>query len=148
MNKDKEIYFTVMRNYKKMLSNLAANIVAYDRENSSDQLNADTFRKEINKLYKLLIDEFKGIDFTQFTPEELKTFDFQWWDENLICIPPWAIDCLPDGITLSSIDGEEFIFKKPTEKNLMKDARGGVTAYGFTKSMLRESKLESVLDEN
>ena len=142
MNKDKKIYFTVMRNYKKMLSNLVANIVAYD--SWSDEFS----RKEINKLYKLLIDEFKGIDFTQFTPEELKTFDFQWWDENLICIPPWAIDCLPDGITLSSIDGEEFIFKKPTEKNLMKDARGGVTAYGFTKSMLRDTKLESVLDEN
>jgi len=142
MNKDKEIYFMVMSNYKKMLSNLVANIVAYD--NWSDEFS----RKEINKLYKLLIDEFKGIDFTQFTPEELKTFDFQWWDENLICLPPWAIDCLPGGIKLSSIDGEEFIFKKPTEKNLMKDARGGVTAYGFTKDMLRDAKLESVLDEN
>jgi hypothetical protein len=39
----------VMRNYKKMLSNLVANIVAYD--NWSDEFS----RKEINKLYKLLI---------------------------------------------------------------------------------------------
>ena len=140
--KDKEVYFSVMRNYKTRVSNMVANIVAYD--SWSDEFA----RKELNKLYDLLINEFNDIDFTQFTSDELKTFDFRWWDENLLCLPPWAIDCLPDGIKLSSIDGGEFVFEKPTEKNSMKDARGGVTAYGFTKDMLRDTKLESILDEN
>ena len=138
--KDKGVYFNVMKNYKTMLSNLVADIVAYD--NWTDEFT----RSEINKLYQLLIKEFDDIDFTQFTPEELKTFDFRYWDEDLLCIPPWAIDCLPDGIVLSSIDGKEFTFKKPVEKNSMKDSRGGVTAYGFTKAMLRDNKLNSILD--
>jgi len=137
--KDKEVYFIVMKNYKKMLSNIAANIVAFD--GWSDEFS----RKEINRVYKLLIEQFIDVDFTQFTPEELKTFDFEWWDENLMCMPAWAIDCLPDGITLSSIDGDEFIFNKPSNKGLMKDSRGGVTAYGFNKSMLRDAKLNSIL---
>ena len=70
--KDKKVYFNVMRNYKTRSSNLIANIVAYD--SWSDEFA----RKELNKLYELLINEFKDIDFTQFTPDELKTFDFRW----------------------------------------------------------------------
>jgi len=138
---EKQGYFNVMENYKRLMSNLVANVVAYD--SWSDEF----CRKQINELYDKLIKEFKDVDFTQFTPEELKKFDFRWFDENLLCLPPWVIDCLPEGTILTSIDGDEFEFKRPKEKNGMKDSRFGVTAYGFSKSQLRDSKLEELLDE-
>ncbi len=141
MNKEeKQRYFNVIKNYKRMLSNLASEIVAY--ESWSDKFA----RSQINNLYDKLINEFKDVDFTQFTPEELKELDFRWFDDNLLCCPVWVIDCLSDGVELTSIDGDTFIFKKPTEKNLMKDSRFGVTAYGFSKSQLRDSKLDEILD--
>lgn len=142
MNKeDKQGYFNVMKNYKRLMSNLAAQIVAYDSWSN------EFSREQIQDLYDKLIKEFKDVDFTQFTPEELLQFDFQWFDEDLLCLPPWVIDCLPEGTKLTSINGDEFEFKRPKNKNEMKDSRFGVTAYGFTKSQLRDAKLEELLDE-
>jgi hypothetical protein len=63
---DKEKYFNVMKNYKRMCSNLVANISSY---NWSDQF----CREEIKSLYNKLINEFKGIDFTKFSIDELST---------------------------------------------------------------------------
>ena len=137
---DKKTLLIVMKNYKRMLSNLAANIVAYDRW--SDEFSRD----EIRKLYQKLINEFKDVDFTQFSSDELKELDFQWFDENLMCMPAWVIDCLPEGTKLTSIDGEEFEFKRPSDKGRMKDTRFGITAYGFTKSQLRDSKISDILE--
>lgn len=137
---DKKTLLIVMKNYKRMLSNLTSQIVAYD--SWSDEFSRD----QIRDLYAKLIDEFKDVDFTQFSSDELKELDFQWFDENLMCMPAWVIDCLPEGTKLTSIDGEEFEFKRPSDKGGMKDTRFGVTAYGFTKSQLRDSKISYILE--
>jgi hypothetical protein len=95
------------------------------------------------ELYVKLIKAFKDIDFTQFTIEELKTFDFQMWNDDVILMPIWALDCLKDGTELVSMSGGEIIFNK--ERGLDKDTRFGCTAYGFNKSQLRDSKLDNIL---
>jgi hypothetical protein len=135
---DKQRYFNVIKNYKRMCSNLIANISSYDKW--SDEFS----RSEIKKLYAKLIKEFENVDFTQFTIDELKEFDFEMWDENIILMPVWAIDCLPDGAIITSIDGDEITFNK--SKGLDKDERFGATAYGFSKSQLRESILNDIID--
>ena len=135
---DKQRYFNVMKNYKRMCSALIANISSYEKW-------SDEFcRKEIKDLYNKLIKEFDNVDFTQFTLDELKEFDFKMWDENTILMPVWAIDCLPDGAIVTSIDGDEITFNK--SKGLDKDERFGCTAYGFSVSQLRDSTLNNILD--
>lgn len=121
-----------------MCSNLIANINAYEKW-------SDEFcRKEIKDLYAKLIKEFDNVDFTQFTLDELKGFDFKMWDENTILMPVWAIDCLQDGTVVTSIDGDEITFNK--SKGLDKDERFGCTAYGFSVSQLRDATLNNILD--
>ena len=137
---DKVKYFNTVKNYKRMASNLISEISSYD--SWSDEF----CRKQVKELYKKLIDKFDGVDFTEFTSEELKQLDFQFWDENTILLPVWALDCLPDGTKLVSIDGQEITFDK--SKGLDKDTRFGCTAYGFTLSQLRDSAIENILDKS
>jgi hypothetical protein len=92
-----------------------------------------------------LVEKFDGVDFTEFTVEELKQLDFQLWDENTILMPVWALDCLIDGTQVVSIDGQEITFDK--SKGLDKDTRFGCTAYGFTLSQLRDSAIENILEK-
>lgn len=137
MNKQK--YFTIMKNYKTSLSGLVANICSYN--NWSD----DFCRKEIRDLYSRLIKEFNEVDFTQFTMDELKQLDFKMWDDNTILMPVWVIDCLKDGTVLTTIDGNEVTFDK--NRGLDKDERFGCTAYGFSKSQLRDVAINNLIDE-
>jgi hypothetical protein len=135
---DKEKYFNMFKNYKRMCSNKVSHIV------SCNSWSDEFCRSELKDLYSKLIEAFKDIDFTQLTIEELKTFDFQMWDDDLILMPIWALDCLKDGSKLVSMSGNEIIFNK--EKGLDKDTRFGCAAYGFNKSQLRDSKLNDILD--
>lgn len=134
---EKQKYFNTIKNYKQRCSSLMANICSYD--SWSDEF----CRSEIRNLYNQLIEIFKDIDFTQFTLDELNEFDFKMWDDDTILMPVWAIDCLPDGAKLTSIDGNEVIFNK--SKGLDKDERFGCTAYGFSISQLRDSKLNNLI---
>lgn len=134
---DKQRYFNIMTNYKRMCSDMVSNISTY--ESWSDEF----CRKQIKDLYGKIIKEFDNIDFTQFSSDELKTFDFKWFDENLLCMPIWAIQCLPNGAVITCIDGEEKVYQKGVTK-LDDDTRFGVTAYGFTKAQLRDSSLEEL----
>jgi hypothetical protein len=134
---DKEKYFNMFKNYKTMCSNKVSDIVSYD--SWSDEF----CRSELKEIYVKLIKAFKDIDFAQFTIEELKTFDFQMWNDDVILMPIWALDCLKDGTKLVSISGGEIIFNK--ERGLDKDTISGCTAYGFNKSQLRDSKLDNIL---
>lgn len=134
---EKQKYFNTIKNYKQRCSSLMANICSYD--SWSDEF----CRSEIRNLYNQLIEIFKDIDFTQFTLDELNEFDFKMWDDDTILMPVWAIDCLPDGAKLTSIDGNEVIFNK--SKGLDKDERFGCTAYGFSISQLRNSKLNNLI---
>ena len=136
---DKVKYFNVVKNYKRMASNLISEISSY--ENWSDEF----CRKQVKELYVKLVEKFDGVDFTEFTAEELKQLDFQFWNKNTILMPVWALDCLPDGAKLVSIDGEEITFDK--SKGLDKDTRFGCTAYGFTLSQLRDAAIENVLEK-
>jgi hypothetical protein len=139
-NMEKQKYFNVIKNYKRMCSNLVANISSYEKW-------SDEFcRSQIKELYGKLINEFQDIDFTQFTIDELKEFDFRMWDENTILMPVWAIDCLPDGSKVTSIDGDEIIFDK--SKGLDKDERFGATAYGFSISQLRDAAINNVIEND
>jgi len=136
---DKVKYFNVVKNYKRMASNLVSEISSY--ENWSDEF----CRKQVKELYSKLVEKFDGVDFTEFTVEELKQLDFQLWDENTILMPVWALDCLIDGTQVVSIDGQEITFDK--SKGLDKDTRFGCAAYGFTLSQLRDSAIENILEK-
>ena len=136
---DKVKYFNVVKNYKRMASNLVSEISSY--ENWSDEF----CRKQVKELYAKLVEKFDGVDFTEFTVEELKQLDFQLWDENTILMPVWTLDCLIDGTKVVSIDGQEITFDK--SKGLDKDTRFGCTAYGFTLSQLRDSAIENILEK-
>lgn len=135
---DKQKLLQVFKNYKRLASNLIANISSYDTW--SDEFS----RKEIKELYNKLIKEFQDVDFLQFTQAELRELDFRMWDENTILMPVWAIDCLPDGARVTSIDGDEITFDK--SKGLDKDERFGCTAYGFTITELRARTLDNILN--
>jgi hypothetical protein len=51
---------------------------------------------------------------------------------------------LKDGTQLVTISDGEITFNK--EKGLDKDTRMGVTSYGFSKSQLRDSRLDDILN--
>lgn len=130
----------IYKNYKSLLSTTTSDIVTF-KESWSDEF----CRQEINRVYTLLMDEFKETDFTQFNEVELKDLDFKWFDDDLMCMPTWALDCLREGSEVWSINGKRIITLKSDK--LSKDTRFGISAYGFKKSQLRDSKLNSILDE-
>lgn len=132
-------YLNMYGNYKSLLSSTASDIVAF-KESWSDSF----CREELNRVYNLLIKEFKNIDFLLFNEKELKQLDFKWFDDDLICMPTWVLDCLPEGTEVYSINGNKIIIDKETK--LSKDTRFNVSAYGFNKSQLRDTKLNSLLD--
>jgi hypothetical protein len=130
----------IYKNYKSLLSTTASDIVAF-KESWSDEF----CRQEISRVYTLLMDEFKETDFIKFNEVELKELDFKWFDDDLMCMPTWALDCLIEGSEVWSINGKRIITLKSDK--LSKDTRFGISAYGFKKSQLRDSKLNSILDE-
>jgi len=79
-----------------------------------------------------------------YNDTELKEFDFRMWDESTILMPVWALDCLPDGTKVVSIDGDEITFDK--SKGLDKDERFGATAYGFSISQLRDAAINKIIE--
>jgi len=130
----------IYKNYKSLLSTTVSDIVSF-KESWSD----DFCRKEINRVYDLLMSEFKQMDFTRFNEIELKELDFKWFDDDLICMPTWALDCLIEGSEVWSINEKKIIIEEGDK--LSKDTRLGISAYGFKRSQLRDSKLNSILDE-
>lgn len=134
-----ETYLSIYSNYKRMMVELTSNIVSYE-VGWSDEFS----RSEIKKLYGKLIKEFTDVDFTSFSITELKSLDFKWFDENIICMPIWAIDCLQDKTEIATISGDIIVFDK--SKSLDKDVRFGVTAYGFLKSQLRDAAIDNILN--
>lgn len=134
-----EEYIQMYKNYKSMLSHTVGEIVAY-KESWDDKF----CRYELNECYEDLMTEFGKIDFTKFTESELKELDFKYYNDNLILMPIWAIDCLKKGTEVHSINGKKIIIREGDK--LSKDSRFGSTAYGFKKSQLRDSKLEEIIN--
>lgn len=125
----KEEIINTYNNYKSNLSYVASDIV-----------NGQTSDLRIINLYKKLIYNIGKIDFTLFTIDELYKLDFNKWDDNLILMPLWAIDCLPIGIEVYSINSNKIIIDE--NSNLDKEARYGLSVYGFLISDIIKNKRE------
>lgn len=131
-------YLQIFKNYKRLCVDRISEFSNFS------ELSDDYIRQESKRVYGKLIKEFKDIDFTQFTIDELKELDFSMWDDEIILMPMWAIDCLKDGTEVTSIGGVKKIFSK--KEGLDKDTRFGSTAWGFTTSQLRDGKLDNILN--
>src|SRR5574343_1126886 len=130
MKESKENYINIMKNFSKMVLRTTGEI--YNYPSWSDGFA----REEINGVYQKLNDAMKGIDYTQFTKDELiNIFGFGKWDDNLVLIPIYLISKSENGVTVSSINGEKITVNE--SKKLDADNRFGMTAYGFTKDQLR-----------
>lgn len=70
------------------------------------------------------------IDLTRYTSDALSKLGFKKWDENsgLMLIPLWAINIIPEGTVVRTINGEERIVG---QSKLNNDVRFGCLAYGW-----------------
>lgn len=130
-------YILMYENYKNLCSNMISQVTKY--ESWSDEFS----RSEIAKTYSMVIEKFKGVNFEVFTVDELKMLGFKEWDDEVVLAPIWVLECLSDGTKVCSISGDEIIVGVG---ELDTDVRMGVTAYGFSKASLRDSKVEQVLE--
>lgn len=100
--------------------------------------------ERISKLFNSIDKEMSGVDFTKFTPDELKSMGFSLWDDDgLMLAPRWVFKVMRKGTILTSISGDAKVFGTD---NIDLETRFGVTAWGLTKSQLRDSKLDSVIN--
>jgi hypothetical protein len=139
MKESKEKYFQMFENFKINLLKRTSEITHY--KNWSNEFA----REEISDAYLALYKAFDDIDYTQFTSDELSNhFGFSKWNDNLILIPLWLLKTIKNGTTVHSISGSKLIVGEDT---LDSDNRYGMTAYGFTKSQLRDERIEEVLND-
>lgn len=113
----------------------------------SNLINYYTINR-VPKLFQQITNELKDIDFTQFTEDELKSLGFNKWDDEENCLmlaPRWVFLIMKPGTELTSISGNVKIFGID---EIDMDARFGITAWGFTKSQLRDRKISNFLDDN
>lgn len=136
---DKKELIKLYDNYKSLLSTTVTDIVSFN--SWSDEFS----RKELKRIYELLIKEFKFIDFGLFSESELEKLDFKWFDDDLMCMPTWVLDCLPPGIKVYSINNKEIIIKE--DDKLSKDSRYGISTYGFKRYQIRDSKINEILND-
>lgn len=113
---------------RKAIVNRAAEVMAYT--NWSDEFAAS----EIRGIPAWIKDSanFKPLDLTELTKEELIDIGCGMWDEesNLYLLPLWTLPFLPDEIELGCISGETKKFKRDEIDN---DCRFGCLAYGVIK---------------
>lgn len=100
----------------------------YVYDNWSDDLKV----KELNLGFDTVYDELKKhIDFTKLTLEEAKELRFKKWDEDmpdLWLFPLYLVPIIPEGLEVTSINGETFKYEKDKMDN---DIRFGCVAYGI-----------------
>ena len=91
--------------------------------------------------------EMKNVDFVQFTQDELTQFGFSnfFLQQELMLAPKWIFEVMIPGTTLTSINGETKTFGSD---KIDLDTRFGITAWGLTKSQLRDSKITNLIDES
>lgn len=86
---------------------------------------------DLQKSIKSQIPQIIGKHITDLSKEELIELGFKKWDEDmpdLLLIPLWIYDLIPDGTELTSISNTKSI-KGKDEIDL--DVRFGCIAYGF-----------------
>lgn len=139
MNKDKDYYINVMKNFTKIVLQVSAEVNLYKN------WSKDFAVEQINNAYKKLSTAMEGVDYTMYTESELKEFfKFQNWDEDLILIPIYLIQTISNGTVVYTISGNKIV--AGVDKELDTDNRFGMSAYGFNTSQLRDAKLNNVLD--
>jgi hypothetical protein len=99
-------------------------------------------RKETIKSLKRVQEEFKKVDFTELSEDELRDLGFSKWSEEELpgvwLVPLYLYPCIPDGTELTSIFGEKAV--KGTDE-IDNDVRFGCLAYGIT---VKEPEILSV----
>lgn len=100
----------------------------YVYDNWPDELKV----KELNLGFDTVYDELKKhIDFTKLTLEEAKELRFKKFDEDmpdLWLFPLYLVPIIPEGLEVTSINGETFKYEKDKMDN---DIRFGCVAYGI-----------------
>lgn len=94
----------------------------------SDKFIKEEIERSVENCTKHLSPRWNEIK--QLSRETLSDFGFLKWDGDLILIPLWLFDCIPEGEELICIDGETVI---KNGDNIDNDARFGCIAYGFEK---------------
>ena len=107
---------------------LAMNKIAtFAKYNWSGDFIISESKEFLNKFKEYF--EKEKIDILKISIEDLEMLGFSKWDENeLMLIPLWCFDLIPDGTELISISGDKKI-KGKDEIDL--DIRLRRTAYGF-----------------
>ena len=131
----------IYENYKTMVTNKVSEINAYSWD--------DEFcRKELKKCQEQLYEYFTEIDYTEFTPTELKKLGFNMWDDEeedvLYLSPIWALDTIKQGLLIHTIGGNTTTVGM---EELSKEHRNGATVYGFRKSQLMKAIRNTKLKE-
>jgi hypothetical protein len=131
----------IYENYKTMVTNKVSEINAYSW--------SDEFcRKELKKCQEQLYEYFTEIDYTEFTPTELKKLGFNMWDDEeedvLYLAPIWVVDTIKQGSLLHTISGDPITVGM---EELSKESRNGASAFGFRKSQLMKAIRKDKLKE-
>ncbi len=102
--------------------------------NSSSKHSGDEFEE-----YYL-----KNIDFSKYSTEQLESMGFGYYDNDLLLCPEHLFKFMKEGVELISIGG----LKKVVGTDYIDlDTRFGYLAYGLSKSQLRDSKINEILNE-
>lgn len=131
MNED---YKMIMKNVGKQLMNTIQMGLTYE------SWSKEFSYKEVIENYQNIKEQMKEIvgDITKLSVDELKDLGFFLWSNekedlsNLYLIPLWAFDLVPDGTTLTSIEGETAI---KGQDSIDLDVRFGCIAYGLLKEI-------------
>lgn len=102
------------------------NNLSVDTPFKNEELPANIWLNNI----AMAIKNNKLINFNELTPTQAYELGFRKWDEedNLYLIPLWLYKALPDGLEVTSIDGDKLIVGKDYLDN---DIRFGVLAFGI-----------------
>ena len=118
---------------KTIMSNIGAILLNNIAEGKVYEKWSDDFKlKNTQEMYEKIKIQVKESfpDLMDLPKEDLNALGFKSWDEemDIVLIPLWAFDLIPDGTELTCIDGNKKI-KGKTEIDL--DVRFGCIAYGI-----------------
>lgn len=120
-----------MRRYRKNPQGLpcgtSAEVNTY--KNWSAEFKVQELEEAYNTFYKSLLKN-NHINIEALTIEEAKELRFSKWDEesDLYLFPLWLVPLIPEGMEVTSINGETFKYSKENTNN---DIRFGCVAYGI-----------------
>ena len=110
-----------IQNCMSWLVNSVAPYYVYDWKDTKE------LKESYTKFYNTLKEH---IDFNNITKDEAVELRFGLWDEetNLYLFPLYLVPLIPQGLEVTSINGETYKYDKETANN---DIRFGRVAYGL-----------------